>query len=128
VFNGIQVRQFGRPWKHIDVVLLKVVHCYTRCVWPSVVLLENPICRSITCMSWGWINSFLCITVLNCMGHALGLFCGQLRHYFNRSYPLPEHTRKRNVHSGAYVPVYLQKKTRRVAEPNSSPVSECPAS
>jgi hypothetical protein len=26
----------------IDVVLLKVVHlhCYTRCVWPSVVLLE----------------------------------------------------------------------------------------
>ena len=27
-----------KAWKHIDVVLLKVVHCYTRCVWPSVVL------------------------------------------------------------------------------------------
>jgi hypothetical protein len=41
VFNGIQVRRFGRPWKYIDVILLKVVHCYTRCVWPSVVLLEK---------------------------------------------------------------------------------------
>ena len=40
VFNGIQVRRFGRPWKHIDVVLVKVIHCYTRCVWHSVVLLE----------------------------------------------------------------------------------------
>jgi hypothetical protein len=41
VFNGIQVRRFGRPWKHIDVALLMVVHCYTRCVWTSVVLLES---------------------------------------------------------------------------------------
>ena len=42
MFNRIQIRRFGRPWYNIDVILLKVVHCYTRCVWPSIVLLEYP--------------------------------------------------------------------------------------
>ena len=60
VFNGIQVRRFGRPWKHIDVALLMVVHCYTRCVWTSVVLLES-LPLSVNYMHEVRLENFVCI-------------------------------------------------------------------
>jgi hypothetical protein len=72
--------------------------------WPSVGQLR----------AWDEVGEFCLCTSQpsNFPGHARVLFCYHLRspptswHYLHRNFPLPEHRRKRNVHSGACIPVF----------------------
>ena len=58
-------------------------HCYTRCMWPSVVLLPSVGMTPSVCQlrAWGKVGSFRLCTLqsLHFPEHALGLFCGHLR-------------------------------------------------
>ena len=110
-------------WSRYSIVTCAVCGLASSC-W------NNSLCRSITCMMWAWRIRLYTLLPLNFPGHVY--FAPTSWHYLHRSNPLPEHRRKRNVHSGAYLRVFchimfLQQKKRLVAEPNSSPVSECPA-
>ena len=71
--------------------------------------LNNSLIRSISCMRWGWRISSLYLTVVKlprtCTRFVLRSFDTSW-HYLHRSYPLPEHRRKRNVHSGDYIHVF----------------------
>ena len=64
VFNRIQVRRFGRPWKHIDVVLIKVFHATRAVCGLALSCWNNSLCRSITCMRWVWRMSSLYLTAV----------------------------------------------------------------